>query len=176
MVKEYDKKDVTRFLEESNAIEGIYGDDLRQAKEAWNYLMNYKTFITPGAILKTHKILMLNQSLRPDEKGYFRRVGVRVGNEETLDWKMVPNAVFKWTRQIKTTIDVINRKDMRVLKKTNPEELIKIDHIKFEKIHPFVDGNGRVGRLLFLWMYARVGLPIRIIYDKDRLKYYEWFR
>ncbi len=47
-----------------------------------------------------------------------------------------------------------------------------ISHADFEAIHPFVDGNGRVGRLLANWMLLREGYPPVIIEVRERKKYY----
>lgn len=48
-------------------------------------------------------------------------------------------------------------------------------HIRFEKIHPFLDGNGRVGRVLLNYMLLKQGRnPIDIEY-KDRATYYDFF-
>ena len=56
-------------------------------------------------------------------------------------------------------------------------EKIKQWHIDFEYIHPFEDGNGRVGRLLYLIHTILLELPIHIIKNDTKYeKYYPWFR
>ena len=51
-----------------------------------------------------------------------------------------------------------------------PEELAKI-HCRFEQIHPFLDGNGRTGRLILNLILVRLGYPPMVIYKRDREKY-----
>ena len=46
-------------------------------------------------------------------------------------------------------------------------------HAKFENIHPFADGNGRVGRLAMNYLLVLHGHPPIIIHEEDRKKYYE---
>jgi Fic family protein len=49
-------------------------------------------------------------------------------------------------------------------------------HLEFENIHPFCDGNGRIGRVLINYQLTRVGMPSVIIHDRDKSNYYEAFR
>lgn len=51
-----------------------------------------------------------------------------------------------------------------------PEEVAKV-HRDFEAIHPFLDGNGRTGRLVLNLILVRMGYPPAIIYKGDRRKY-----
>lgn len=44
-------------------------------------------------------------------------------------------------------------------------------HYRFVKIHPFYDGNGRTGRLLFNWLLLRHGLPLTVIPAEARSRY-----
>lgn len=46
-------------------------------------------------------------------------------------------------------------------------------HLQFEYIHPFIDGNGRIGRVLLNWQLQRLGLPSIVIRDKEKRLYYE---
>lgn len=63
------------------------------------------------------------------------------------------------------------------------EELLDVDpenaltaaayfHAKFENIHPFADGNGRVGRLAMNYLLVLQGHPPIIIHEEDRKEYY----
>ncbi len=49
-------------------------------------------------------------------------------------------------------------------------------HLEFETIHPFIDGNGRIGRVLINYQLMRLGFPPIIIRDKEKKIYYESFK
>jgi len=152
-------EEVWNFLKESNEIEGVYDlDSFQQAELAWEYIVD-KDQITVSDILKVHKILMLHHNIRPDQKGYFRKVPVWVGGREGANYVYLPTRIGQWIKQVNEF-------------KLEPKET----HVRFEKIHPFVDGNGRVGRILYNWYRLKKGLPIDIIKAAERQKYYEWFR
>ncbi len=52
-----------------------------------------------------------------------------------------------------------------------PVEAVARLHAHFERIHPFLDGNGRAGRLLMNLLLVRMGMPPAIIYTRDRKAY-----
>ncbi|MBI3384937.1 Fic family protein [Candidatus Gottesmanbacteria bacterium] len=49
-------------------------------------------------------------------------------------------------------------------------------HLEFETIHPFIDGNGRIGRVLVNYQLIRFGFPAIIIRDKEKQLYYSSFQ
>jgi Fic family protein len=53
----------------------------------------------------------------------------------------------------------------------SPPESLAALHARFEQIHPFLDGNGRAGRLVLNLMLVRLGYPPAIIYKGDRARY-----
>ncbi len=159
-------KEVKEFLEESNKIEGVFdADSLQQAKYAWTYLIRQKV-LTIGVILKTHKILMLHQNLYPNEKGYFRTVPVWVGGREGANHEELGGLMWHWTFE-----------GMRASPRLTEEDIKQL-HVKYEKIHPFVDGNGRTGRMFMNWQrLKRAKLPLLIIHSgPEQYEYYKWFQ
>ena len=76
-------------------------------------------------------------------------------------WPLVPGEMTTW-------IEAANSLDPSV--PTFPEQLA-ILHCRFEQIHPFLDGNGRVGRLAINLILVRNGYPPAIIYKRERDRY-----
>ncbi|MBI2147641.1 Fic family protein [Candidatus Woesearchaeota archaeon] len=96
-----------------------------------------------------------------DIAGKIREYLVRVGDYRAPDWQDVPsllNHFFSWHAK--------NNNSM------HPVELAARAHYKFEKIHPFGDGNGRIGRLIITHILKKGGYPLIIIEYRKRKQYY----
>ena len=57
-------------------------------------------------------------------------------------------------------------------KNHDPIKLAAITHLDFESIHPFVDGNGRMGRLIANWVLMKNGYPPIVITKRERVRYF----
>ncbi len=115
--------------------------------------------ITKELLLAWHKDIF--DETKPDIVGKFRDYLVRVGPHLAPDWQDVENLM-------KNLVEFINKN-----KKMNPVELAGRTHYQFEKIHPFGDGNGRIGRLLMNFILWHKGYPMLIIEYKKRKSYYK---
>jgi len=76
-------------------------------------------------------------------------------------WTNVPAQVHTWLKQVNA---------IRPRTAAFPEE-VATTHSRFEHIHPFLDGNGRAGRLVLNLVLVRLGYPPAIVYKNQRAKY-----
>lgn len=115
--------------------------------------------ITGELLLQLHKDIF--KETKSDIAGRYRDYLVRVGSYLAPDWQEV--------QKMMDELIVFVSKN----KKVNPVELAARAHYKFEKIHPFGDGNGRIGRLLMNYILWRSEYPMLIIEYKKRRSYYK---
>lgn len=132
--------------------------EAKNHQAALEYLFQYLAEAKPlneGLILKLHSILM--NAIRSDA-GMYRNHGVRILGT------YVPTANYL---KIPTLMKVLV-KDMNK-KITDAVNHMSDIHARFEKIHPFGDGNGRIGRLLMHAMALRKNLaPVVVLQEKRR--------
>ena len=148
------------FLSESNHIEGEYSRGaMDDSLIAWGYAYG-RLGLTLELIVEIHQILLAR--LNPRIAGRFRTVDVMIGGKRAPHADEAYQQLITWVERWKSAYE--------------PSwDQIKQAHIDFERIHPFEDGNGRVGRILLNWMRVRAGLPILVIYDHRKKEYYKWF-
>ena len=123
-------------------------------------MLSTKEKISKDLLLQWHKEIF--KETKDDIAGQFRDYLVRVGAYLAPDWQDIEKSITELIKFIE-----INR--------LNPVELAARAHYKFEKIHPFGDGNGRVGRLLMNYILWYAGYPMLIIEYKKRKSYYRAF-
>ncbi len=137
--------------------------EAKNHQTALNYVFDYvykNKKIDIFFILKLHSILM--NGIQSDA-GFYRNHAVRIlgVNLATANYLSVPKLMLK-------IIDQINRKNIDVVASS-----VKV-HSKFEQIHPFSDGNGRVGRLLMNAMLLSANFAPAIIQQEKKRLYYNY--
>ncbi|MEK6858585.1 MAG: Fic family protein [Nanoarchaeota archaeon] len=179
---------VSKFTYDSNAIEGNtltlqetsqllfdkvvpVSKSLREVnealnhKEAFDYMLHYKGDITKKFILGLHK-KVVKETLKPElvsQIGKYRTVRVYIRGVEWTPIKPseVPNemkSLLAWYSRAK--------------KKLHPLVVAAYFHVGFETVHPFVDGNGRVGRLLMNYILHKNKYPMINIPNAIKARYY----
>lgn len=116
-------------------------------------------------MLLIHKMMMSN--INTEIEGRFRQPGeyVSVGTHIAPQPERVEELITGMLYNYKAVYDTT----------TIIKRLARL-HLTFEHIHPFIDGNGRIGRIIINYLLVREGyVPINIKFV-DRQKYYEAFR
>lgn len=132
--------------------------DLQNTEKVFFDITDLKKEINHDFIVKIHDELMENID---DRKGY-RTHDIRVF-KSTFEATPYP--------YIKADIGILLKWYKKYENKTHPLALAGIFHQKFEKIHPFSDGNGRAGRMILCYMLMRKGYPPVIIRKSRRGDY-----
>jgi Fic family protein len=136
--------------------------DVRETEahsEVFLKMLSKRENITDNLLLKWH--LEIFGITKPDIAGKYRDYLVRVGPHLAPDWQEVEKMMSEFVEFINKNQDI------------NPVELSARAHYKFEKIHPFGDGNGRIGRLIMNQILWHKGYPMLIIEKKKRKSYYK---
>ena len=141
---------------------------LRDIKEteahakAFFEILSKEEKITDHVLLRWHNDIFSGS--KPDIAGKYREYLVRVGDYIAPDWQEVNKLMVGLIKFIQDN------------KNFNPVEFAARVHYKFELIHPFGDGNGRIGRLLMNYLLWRSGYPMMVITYKKRKSYYGAFK
>ena len=163
-------KEQTRYIFETNTLgvttENTRIDDILETVNHFHcidYIIDHATEkITEPHVKRLH--LMLKHNTSDSLKSWFavgdyKRLPNEVGGEETA----LPQDVQK---RMKTLLATYNAN-----KKVTFDDILEF-HVQFERIHPFQDGNGRVGRLLMFWQCLQHNIVPFIITEELRMFYY----
>ena len=133
-------------------------------KEAFDYvrqLVRENAPISEKIIKDIHYFVLADKK---DDRGVYRRVPVRImgaAHEPVQPYLIIPKMEELLERYKSSEEDIVTT--------------MARFHIEFEGIHPFIDGNGRTGRLLVNLELMKAGFPPIDIKFTDRLKYYQAF-
>lgn len=160
----------TRYIYETHSLisdkeEVVSINDINEALNhfrCFDYILENVNILNENLIKELHKILKTNTS---DSLKEWFRVG---------DYKLKPNMVgdkktvapSKVKKEIQALLNTYNEKENITF-----EDIIDF-HYKFESIHPFQDGNGRVGRLIMFKECLKHNIIPFIIDEKHKLFYY----
>lgn len=135
-------------------------------KDAFYYieeLVKEKVELSEKVIKDIHSLVLID---KPQDKGVYRRIPVAIlgAMHELPQPYIVPKLMEELMYEYKEEM-----KGLHIIEK------VSLFHLKFESIHPFIDGNGRTGRLLLNLELMKEGYPPINIKFKDRKKYYDCF-
>lgn len=137
-------------------------------KDAFEYIQelvsdNNKIVLSEKVIKLIHSLVLID---RPKDRGVYRRLPVRILGAKTEPPQpyLVPIKMEEIMKNYNTTEN-----------KLHDIEKVARFHLDFEEIHPFIDGNGRMGRLIMNLELMKNGYPPISVKFTDRRKYYECF-
>lgn len=163
-------KEQTRYIFETNTLgvttEATRVDDIIETVNHFrcvDYIIDHATEKISETHIK-HLHLLLKQNTSDSRRSWFavgdyKRLANEVGGEETVQ----PEDVHTHVKEIVTEYNKI--------KNVTLDDILNF-HVQFERIHPFQDGNGRVGRLIMFWQCLQSGIVPFIITEELRLFYY----
>jgi Fic family protein len=124
-------------------------------------LIKDKTTISEKEIKDIHSLVLMD---RKEDRGVYRSVPVSIGGYHPCQPYEVPIKMEQLMAEYNDE-----------MQKLHVIERAAVFHLIFETIHPFIDGNGRVGRLMLNFELMKEGFPPINIKFTDREKYYNAF-
>ena len=124
-------------------------------------LVSEKVPVSERIIREIHALVLID---RPEDKGVYRRIPVKI-----MGAQHEPPQPYLVPVQMERLIADFSNGNRHII------ETAALFHLIFEGIHPFIDGNGRTGRLLLNLMLMQAGYPPIDVKFTDRRKYYACF-
>lgn len=143
--------------------------DLREVYEVRNYgmllpyLLEAKGPITLDVIQNIHGLLMKDIDERA---GHFKTTQNMI-----VGARFIPTPPYMVPSELKNWMDTLQYRLEHAATEEEKTEAIMDQHIRFERIHPFPDGNGRTGRALIVYSCLRENLPLIVIEKEMRPQY-----
>jgi len=135
-------------------------------RDAYRYIVDLvkeKAPLTEHVIKDIHSLVLMD---RPQDKGVYRNVPVRI---------MGANHIPPQPYAVPLQMEQLLAEYAGEMQALHPIARAALFHLKFEAIHPFIDGNGRTGRLLLNLELMKEGYPPIDIKFTDRRRYYDCF-
>ena len=155
-------------------------------------LINNKMPFSTRLIKEIHQILMTNTRGTNSAGGEFRKIQNFIGTDSKIEHAVyIPveaQTISAYMENLEFFVNGIHHNSFVTMDNTekffideNADPLLKIAvmHAQFESIHPFLDGNGRLGRILIALMavqYGLVNVPVFLVseeLEKERGRYYD---
>ena len=166
----------TREIFENGKVINYTGDlrtlfEIQNQKNAFEFLLQpilKKEPLSIEFIQNLHKELLEGCY---DERRYSK--GERPGTFKIGDYSVGDN-VGSFPEEVESDLKELLR-EVNEVNQNEPEQLLKAAaylHLNFESIHPFADGNGRVGRALMNYFLMTHQMPPTIFYEEDKKTYY----
>jgi len=161
-------KETERILMEMEVSRNVSVREVFEAKNLARVLeyirgKSVDALLSVEGILLLHKMLMGN--IKDDIAGRFRKKGeyVRVGTH-----------IAPAPEHVERMIESILSEYFADQSAYFTDKIARF-HLDFETVHPFCDGNGRIGRVLINCQFGQLGFPNIMIRDKEKHTYYKAF-
>jgi Fic family protein len=134
-------------------------------KEGIDHILEYEGDVTRKFILELHRLVVKGalEKRLDDQIGQYRTLQVYISG---TDW--MPPSPEEVPKDMKNLLSWYTRNKNKV----HPVVVAVYFHVCFEIVHPFVDGNGRVGRLLMNFILHKNGYPMVNIPNSQKKRYY----
>lgn len=139
---------------------------------ALNFAVSGGWELTSSTPLDIHRFLTREIPFFEDkgDSGKYRTVDVWIGHDLCPNYLLIPSLMEQWYKITKNMMDSFFNKCGT---QGDARNIAWISHHMFEVVHPFIDGNGRTGRLILAKVLHDLGHEPLIVKFDDRFEYYK---